>query len=139
MGGLRPDGTGKRRPGKTRGHISGLPYEDTKYLPVVNISGSCTSAQRHRDEFVLDQVGIDKDSGPIWRDYVGFVKSGPGTAGGSGWQDAQKMDLLRKAYQRAICVPMGAVEMLWKEYSAFEMDLNKMTVRLVHPLLGDLC
>ena len=90
-------------------------------------------------EFVLDQVGIDKDSGPIWRDYVGFVKSGPGTAGGSGWQDAQKMDLLRKAYQRAICVPTGAVEMLWKEYSAFEMDLNKMTVRLVHPLLGDLC
>ncbi|PNS21295.1 mRNA 3'-end-processing protein RNA14 [Sphaceloma murrayae] len=80
-------------------------------------------------EFVINQVGQDKDSGSLWQDYISFIKSGPGTPGGTGWQDAQKMDLLRKAYQRAVCVPMSAVTSLWKEYDAFEMGLNKMTGR----------
>jgi cleavage stimulation factor subunit 3 len=39
------------------------------------------------------------------------------------------MDLLRKAYQRAISVPTQAVNTLWKEYDQFEMGLNKLTVR----------
>ena len=72
---------------------------------------------------------MDKDSGRIWQDFVQFIRNGPGTIGGSGWQDQQKMDLLRKTYQRAICVPMSTVNVLWKEYDAFEMGLNKMTVR----------
>lgn len=80
-------------------------------------------------EFVINQVGQDKDSGQLWQDYIAFIKSGPGVPGGSGWQDAQKMDLLRKAYQRAVCVPMSAVTALWKEYDSFEMGLNKMTGR----------
>lgn len=79
-------------------------------------------------EFVLGQVGHDKDSGKIWQDYIAFLKTGPGTPGGTTWQDAQKMDLLRKTYQRAVCVPMESVSALWKEYDQFEMGLNKMTV-----------
>ncbi|KAL3475027.1 hypothetical protein BJX99DRAFT_166708 [Aspergillus californicus] len=80
-------------------------------------------------ELAFKHVGMDKDSGSIWTDYVQFIRSGPGTAGGSGWQDQQKMDLLRKAYQRAICVPMQVVNTLWKEYDQFEMGLNKLTGR----------
>ncbi|TPX18237.1 uncharacterized protein E0L32_002746 [Thyridium curvatum] len=80
-------------------------------------------------EFVLDNVGMDKDSGRIWQDYIQFIRSGPGTIGGSGWQDQQKMDQLRKAYQRAVCVPISNVNQLWKEYDQFEMGLNKMTGR----------
>ena len=80
-------------------------------------------------EFVLNVVGIDKDSSPIWRDYIDFIKSGPGNPGGSGWQDAQKMDTLRKAYQRAVIVPHALVQALWKEYDQFETGLNKMTGR----------
>jgi hypothetical protein len=72
---------------------------------------------------------MDKDSGNIWTDYVEFIRSGPGTVGGAGWQDQQKMDLLRKAYQKAICVPTQAVNVLWKEYDQFEMGLNKLTVQ----------
>lgn len=79
-------------------------------------------------DLALQHVGMDKDSGNIWSDYVEFVRSGPGTVGGSGWQDQQKMDLLRKAYQKAICVPMQTVNALWKEYDQFEMGLNKLTV-----------
>ncbi|KAJ5104117.1 hypothetical protein N7532_004646 [Penicillium argentinense] len=77
----------------------------------------------------LDYVGVDKDSGNIWSDYVEFIRSGPGHVGGSGWQDQQKMDLLRKAYQKAIGVPMQSVNALWKEYDQFEMGLNKLTGR----------
>lgn len=95
-----------------------------------------TSGQARRTissayDLALQYVGMDKDSGNIWNDYVEFIRSGPGTIGGSGWQDQQKMDLLRKAYQKAICVPTQAVNTLWKEYDQFEMGLNKLTVRLV--------
>ncbi|KAI5917413.1 hypothetical protein F4810DRAFT_46450 [Camillea tinctor] len=80
-------------------------------------------------EFVLDNIGQDRDAGSIWQDYINFVKNGPGQVGGSSWQDQQKMDLLRKAYQRAICIPMGNLNSLWKEYDLFELGLNKMTGR----------
>ena len=80
-------------------------------------------------EFVIDTIGIDKDSGRIWYDYVQFVRGAPGQIGGGNWQDQQKMDQLRKIYQRAICMPIPNVTVLWKEYDQFEMGLNKMTVR----------
>ncbi|KAM0196851.1 hypothetical protein ACHAPA_009988 [Fusarium lateritium] len=80
-------------------------------------------------EFVIDNIGVDRDSGNIWQDYVQFVKNAPGQIGGTGWQDQQKMDQLRKVYQRAIAVPMLTVNSLWKEYDQFEMGLNKMTGR----------
>jgi cleavage stimulation factor subunit 3 len=80
-------------------------------------------------EFVIDNIGVDRDSGNIWQDYVQFIKSGPGQIGGTGWQDQQKMDQLRKAYHRAINVPMSTVNNLWKDYDQFEMALNKVTVR----------
>lgn len=79
-------------------------------------------------DFVLNTIGIDKDSGQIWQDYIDFIRKGPGQEGGTGWQDQQKMDLLRKAYQRAVCVPTDVVTKLWKEYDAFERAVNKMTV-----------
>lgn len=103
---------------------------------MTDTTGSARQVVSQVYDFVLNTVGIDKDSGKIWQDYIDFVKSGPGNPGGSGWQDAQKMDLLRKAYQRAICVPMQAVSTLWKEYDSFEMGLNKMTVS---PHTLDLC
>ncbi|KAI1385412.1 uncharacterized protein F4822DRAFT_412975 [Hypoxylon trugodes] len=80
-------------------------------------------------EFVLNTIGQDRDASSIWQDYIQFIKTGPGQIGGTGWQDQQKMDVLRKAYQRAIAIPMANVNVLWKEYDQFEMGLNKMTGR----------
>lgn len=91
-------------------------------------SGQARTVISSAYDLALKHVGMDKDSGNIWTDYVEFIRSGPGNVGGSGWQDQQKMDLLRKAYQRAICVPTQAVNSLWKEYDQFEMGLNKLTV-----------
>ncbi|KAK0773046.1 mRNA 3'-end-processing protein rna14 [Friedmanniomyces endolithicus] len=80
-------------------------------------------------EHVIGAVGNDPDSANLWRDYVDFVKSGPGVSGGTGWQDLQKVDALRKAYQQAVKVPTGGVMALWKEYDAFEMQQNKGAAR----------
>lgn len=79
-------------------------------------------------ELALSQVGLDKEAGRLWQDYVAFIKQGPGILGGSGWQDQQKMDLLRKTYQKAVAMPNQSTSALWREYNDFEMGLNKMTV-----------
>ncbi|KAF3274673.1 mRNA 3'-end-processing protein rna14 [Orbilia oligospora] len=80
-------------------------------------------------EFVLNSIGIDREAGKIWQEYIAFIKSGPGTIGGSAWQDQQKMDHLRKIFQRVICIPVNGLEAMWKEYDQFEMGLNKTTGR----------
>lgn len=80
-------------------------------------------------DVVLDKVGIDPDAGEIWKEYIDFIKSGPGNVGGSGWQDLQKVDILRKAYQRAVAVPHEDLVRLWKEYDNFETSLNRAAGR----------
>jgi cleavage stimulation factor subunit 3 len=89
--------------------------------------------------FAIDTIGVDKDSGKLWQDYIGFLKTGPGTVGGTGWQDGAKVDTLREAYQRAVAVPTEATTTLWKEYDAFETGISKINVRqhpsLTHPIL----
>lgn len=91
-------------------------------------TGQARSTISQAYEFVLDNIGIDRDSGRIWQEYIQFIRSAPGQIGGSTWQDQQKMDQMRKAYQRAICVPMSNVNTLWKEYDQFERSLNQTTV-----------
>ncbi|KAF2963453.1 hypothetical protein GQX73_g10125 [Xylaria multiplex] len=92
-------------------------------------SGQARQTVSQAYEFVLNNIGQDRDAGAIWQDYISFIKSGPGQLGGTSWQDQQKMDLLRKAYQRAICIPMANLNVFWKEYDQFELGLNKMTGR----------
>ncbi|GAP88546.1 putative mRNA 3 -end-processing protein RNA14 [Rosellinia necatrix] len=92
-------------------------------------SGQARQTVSQAYEFVLNNIGQDRDAGTIWQDYISFIKSGPGQLGGTSWQDQQKMDLLRKAYQRAICVPTANLNIFWKEYDQFELGLNKMTGR----------
>ena len=94
----------------------------------VDKSGEASQTNHAAYEAVLDAVGIDKDSGTLWQDYIQFIKSGPGVLGQQDWQGQQKMDLLRKAYQRAICIPTTVVDVIWKDYTSFEMGLNKVTV-----------
>ena len=95
---------------------------------VTDTSGTARQIIYQAYEVALQHVGIDKEAGRLWQDYIQFLKSGPGVVGGSNWQDQQKMDTLRKAYQRAICIPTQAVSALWKEYDQFENGLNKATV-----------
>ena len=54
-------------------------------------------------DFALRNIGLDKDSGEIWREYLNFLKTGPG----------------------AVTL---ALESIWKDYNNFEMGLNKVNV-----------
>ncbi|KAL6707419.1 mRNA 3'-end-processing protein rna14 [Coniothyrium glycines] len=74
-------------------------------------------------EFVLGQVGIDVDAGKLWLDYIEMLKTGPGVLYGSTWQDMQKMDTLRKVYQRAIAIPHSATLETWQAYNKFETSM----------------
>lgn len=80
-------------------------------------------------DFVLNNIGCDKEAGRIWQDQIAFVKSAPGNVGGSGWMDQQKMDSLRKVYQKAVTQPVIGVEAIWREYDQFEHGLNKITAK----------
>lgn len=78
-------------------------------------------------EFVLsvDNVGVDRDSGPIWVEYIQFIKTGPGVVGEQDWESKKKMDLLRRVYQRSIAVPTKNLNNLWREYEQFENSIDK--------------
>ncbi|GAA5990953.1 hypothetical protein JCM11641_007443 [Rhodosporidiobolus odoratus] len=77
-------------------------------------------------EFALGHSTHDRRAGDIWMEYIGFLREAP-TRGN--WEDQQKMDALRKAFQRAVQSPVNSVEAIWQEYNAFENTLSKMTAK----------
>ncbi|KAG4300845.1 hypothetical protein PCK1_002922 [Pneumocystis canis] len=77
-------------------------------------------------EFVLAHVGIDKDSGSIWSDYINFIKTAERN---STWEEQQRIDHIRRVYYRVISIPIANIETLWREYDAFENSLNRTTAR----------
>lgn len=77
-------------------------------------------------EFVFERMGIDRNSGPLWSQYIDFIRSKEPT---TTWEQQQQMDLLRKTYRRAICIPLVNLEDLWHSYNTFETNLNKTTAR----------
>ncbi|KAJ6447973.1 Suf-domain-containing protein [Mycena vitilis] len=77
-------------------------------------------------DFALNHIGQDRDSGSIWADYIQFLNAADTT---TTWQAQQKMDVLRKVYQRAVQIPLDNVEQLWTQYEAFEAGLNKITAK----------
>lgn len=77
-------------------------------------------------EFALKFVGMDKDSGSIWTEYIALIKEREAKGG---WKEGQKMDDLRRVYQRAVSVPLANIEAIWKDYDAYENGLNKLTAK----------
>ncbi|KAJ3105305.1 mRNA 3'-end-processing protein rna14 [Physocladia obscura] len=77
-------------------------------------------------DLVLANVGLDKDAGSIWLDYFAYIKSVECT---SKYEEQQMMELRRKAFQKAISIPLANVETIWKEYDSFENSLNKLTAK----------
>ncbi|KAH9843581.1 Suf-domain-containing protein [Rhodofomes roseus] len=92
----------------------------------VNTGPNSRDIIRTAYEFALGHVGQDKDSGEMWSDYIQFLKAGETT---STWEEQQKMDAVRKAYQRAVQIPMDNIKRLWEEYQDFENGLNRITAK----------
>lgn len=64
---------------------------------------------------------MDLHSYSIWSDYIQFLKSVE--AVGS-YAENQKITAVRKVYQKAVVTPIIGIEILWKEYIAFEQNIN---------------
>ena len=77
-------------------------------------------------EFALKYIGWDRESGPIWQEYIQLIREREVRGA---WQEGQRMDQLRRVYQRAVSIPLDHVEVIWKDYDAFENSLNKLTAK----------
>ncbi|KFK43960.1 hypothetical protein AALP_AA1G196700 [Arabis alpina] len=77
-------------------------------------------------EFMLSYIGTDIASGPIWTEYITFLKSLPAL---NPQEDSQRKIALRKVYQRAILTPTHHVEQLWKDYENFENTVSRQLAK----------
>ncbi|KAK4377260.1 hypothetical protein RND71_003556 [Anisodus tanguticus] len=73
-------------------------------------------------DFMLNYVGADIASGPVWMDYIAFLRSLPAQ---TTQEESQRMTSVRKTYQRAIVTPTHHVEQLWRDYENFENSISR--------------
>lgn len=73
-------------------------------------------------DFMLNYVGADIASGPVWLEYLAYLKSLPAQRT---LEESQRMTLIRKTYQRAIVLPTHHVEQLWRDYEGFENSVSR--------------
>ncbi|CAA7389064.1 unnamed protein product [Spirodela intermedia] len=73
-------------------------------------------------DFMVNYVGTDISCGPVWMEYIGFLKSLPAV---TAQEESQRMTSVRKVYQRAIVTPTHHVEQLWKDYESFENSVSR--------------
>ncbi|XP_026682630.1 protein suppressor of forked [Diaphorina citri] len=72
-------------------------------------------------DFALDKIGMDLHSFPIWNDYINFLK---GVEAVGSYAENQKITAVRKVCQRGVVNPMQNIELLWKDYIAYEQSIN---------------
>lgn len=77
-------------------------------------------------DFMLNYVGADIASGPVWMEYISFLKSLPAR---TAQDETQRMTAVRKAYQKAIVTPTHHVEQLWKDYENFENSVSRVLAK----------
>ncbi|KAF7794503.1 hypothetical protein EIP86_005637 [Pleurotus ostreatoroseus] len=94
------------------------------YVRKITANSAERDTVRKAYEFALNHIGQDKDSTEIWADYIQLLKAAQAT---TSWDERQKIEAVRKAYQRAVQIPMDNVKRLWEEYQEFENNLNKIT------------
>ncbi|XP_072996994.1 cleavage stimulation factor subunit 77 [Typha latifolia] len=73
-------------------------------------------------DFMLSYVGTDIASGPVWVEYIAFLKSMPAS---TAQEESHRMTSVRKIYQKAIVMPTHQLEQLWKEYEHFENSVSR--------------
>ncbi|KAG6552890.1 hypothetical protein Mapa_005545 [Marchantia paleacea] len=73
-------------------------------------------------EFMLGHLGVDIAAGPVWMEYISFLKAAPAL---TPQEESQRMTSIRKAYQKAVLTPIHLVEQLWKDYESFENSVSR--------------
>lgn len=72
-------------------------------------------------DFALEKIGMDLHSFSIWQDYINFLK---GVEAIGSYAENQKITAVRRVYQKAVITPIIGIESLWKDYIAFEHNIN---------------
>ena len=112
----------------------------TRYMEKTNDAGTEEGVQAIKAafEYTVDTVGEDLESGPLWLDYVVFLKSADPTHACPEAKPEQaesaRMQEVRRAYQRAVSVPTNSIDALYREYDAFE---HGVSAALAKPLLAE--
>lgn len=98
-------------------------------------------------------AGADIASGPVWMEYIAFLKSLPVwkmflpcsdfltfftiyqppshktiLQAQTTQEESQRMTAVRKVYQRAIVTPTHHIEQLWRDYENFENSVSRALV-----------
>lgn len=77
-------------------------------------------------DFMLSYVGADIASGPVWMEYIAFLKQLPAS---NAQEESLRMIAVRKAYQKAIVTPTHHIEQLWKDYENFENSVSRQLAK----------
>lgn len=73
-------------------------------------------------EFMLGHIGFDINAGPVWLEYISYLKAAPAA---TPQEESFRMTAVRKAYQKAVLAPVHLVEQIWKEYESFENSVSR--------------
>ena len=112
----------------------------TKYMEKTNDAATEEGVQAIKAafEYTVDTVGEDVESGPLWLDYVTFLKAADPAHvcpdAKAEQAESARMQEVRRAYQRAISVPTNSIDALYREYDAFEHGIS---AALAKPLLAE--
>lgn len=71
-------------------------------------------------ERALENVGYSTESGPLWKEYIEFLRDLPDAT----TDPTKKRESIRSAYQRALAVPNEHLDDLWRGYDQFERSLQ---------------
>ena len=104
----------------------------TRYMVAANdpTDGAGVAAIKAAFEYTVDAVGEDVDAGPLWVDYLTFLRAVdakhvcPEVAERNGDCESARNVEVRKAFRRAVTSPTDAVDALYREYDAFESGLD---------------
>ncbi|KAI3975041.1 hypothetical protein MKX01_005152 [Papaver californicum] len=73
-------------------------------------------------DFMLNYICSDITSGPVWMEYIVFLKSLPVA---NPQDESDRMTSIWMLYQKAIVTPTHHVEQLWKDYENFENSVSR--------------
>lgn len=86
--------------------------------PITDVRNSLVQSY----ERALKHIGLDFNSSDIWLNYIEEVSSWKME---SPTDESERISLLRRIFQRAVCIPLSNIEHLWKKYDQFESNLDK--------------
>ncbi|KAF4367346.1 hypothetical protein F8388_025764 [Cannabis sativa] len=75
---------------------------------------------------IADVIGVDIASGPVWMEYITFLKSLPAS---HPQEESLRMIAVRKVYQKAIVTPVHHIEQIWRDYENFENSVSRQLAK----------